>query len=433
MGTGIAHAAPAQEPSATPNQSGAPVFLAATLNGRNEVPVAGGPAVGDKDGRAVQILKIQGNQVSFSLKWKGIGAPTAGHVHLGARGVNGAVKIPFFGTALPHSVTAVVGSVTVSDAALLDSLKKDPTGFYANLHNVEFPGGAVRGQFHKVTNAVDINSVLRSGLLTGALDAKQEVPVPGGPATGDPQGRGTGRFTADGSSLNYSLDWSGIGAPAKLHLHEGARGTNGAVAAEVPMTIPLPNSITGVAGAVNGVKADLVKRIAKHPEGFYANVHTAEFPGGAIRGQLSRAKHPASANPANFNAAVVRGEQIYGCTAQPDGTYAFTQRNVSATLEGSIKHSFVKDNAGPPQWIAPDGSSVTATLISKSPNGDGNIAELDLAATAKGKPGSLFGDTVEILRLNTVGGLAPAGACDPKTKPIAKVAYQADYLFISKA
>jgi len=39
---------------------------------------------------------------------------------------------------------------------------------------------------------------------------------------------------------------------------------------------------------------------------------------------------------------------------------------------------------------------------------------------------------VEILRLNTVGGVAPAGACDPATQPIVKVPYKADYVFLTK-
>jgi len=36
---------------------------------------------------------------------------------------------------------------------------------------------------------------------------------------------------------------------------------------------------------------------------------------------------------------------------------------------------------------------------------------------------------VEVLRLNTLGGVAPAGACDPQTTPIVNVGYQADYVF----
>ncbi len=130
--------------------SGSAVYLAASLNGFNEVPKPGGPKVGDKKGHAVEFLRIQGNRVSFAVRWSGIGAPTEGHIHLGARGANGPVEIQLFGQKLPASLDAVAGSVTVKDPALLRSLRQHPSGFYANLHTAAFPGGAVRGQLYRI-------------------------------------------------------------------------------------------------------------------------------------------------------------------------------------------------------------------------------------------------------------------------------------------
>jgi hypothetical protein len=413
-----------------PNEK--PVYLAAVLQGRNEVPAAGGPAVGDKDGQAVQVLRIKGDQVAFALTWKKVGAPTAGHIHLGNTGTNGAVKIPFFGTALPGTLNAAVGKVTITDKALLDQIKSNPTGFYANLHTAEFPGGAVRGQLHTVTNPVDLNSVLRMGPFSALLDSDQEVPPADGKAFADPDGSATAYVRVAHQKVDFSVKWTGIQAPNNLHLHEGPVGVNGAVAVPFfPEVTALPASFTGVAGSVSGVKRELTDRIDKRPNGFYANVHTAEFPGGAVRGQLFRTGFGnAGLQPGMLNASVISGEQIYKCTQQADGKFAYTQFNVRAELAGDIEHSFVNDTAGPPQWIDPDGSAVTGKLISRTPNGDKNIAELDLAATSSGKDKGRFASTVEILRLNTVGGLAPAGECDPKAAPIAKSPYKADYLFI---
>src|SRR5947199_2011158 len=48
-------------------------FLAAVLDGRNEVPVAGGPAVDDPDGQAIELLRVKGNQISFAIRWKNLG------------------------------------------------------------------------------------------------------------------------------------------------------------------------------------------------------------------------------------------------------------------------------------------------------------------------------------------------------------------------
>jgi len=130
--------------------------------------------------------------------------------------------------------------------------------------------------------------------------------------------------------------------------------------------------------------------------------------------------------------SVVLGSQIYSCTAQLDGSFAFTQFGVEARLTGGIHHTFVQPAAGPPQWHAPDGSAVTGpTVVTRNANGAGNIAELNLDATQIGTSSGLLAHVVEVLRLNTLGGVAPAGSCDPQATPIVNVPYQADYVFIN--
>jgi hypothetical protein len=69
----------------------------------------------------------------------------------------------------------------------------------------------------------------------------------------------------------------------------------------------------------------------------------------------------------------------------------------------------VQPVAGPPQWQAPDGSAVSGTVVDRNANGAGNIAELNLDATQIGTSSGLVSRAVEVLRLNTVGGVAPAG------------------------
>src|SRR6185369_2019843 len=123
----------------------------------------------DKDGQAVGLLRIQGSQLSFAAKWNQIGTPTAAHIHAGKAGANGAVEVPLFAAGLADGMTAVTGTVTITDKALLDKLKADPTGFYVNLHTAEFPGGAVRGQMFPVSKAIDRTSVLRGGPYASVL------------------------------------------------------------------------------------------------------------------------------------------------------------------------------------------------------------------------------------------------------------------------
>jgi Protein of unknown function (DUF3455) len=54
-----------------------------------------------------------------------------------------------------------------------------------------------------------------------------------------------------------------------------------------------------------------------------------------------------------------------------------------------------------------------------------------LAAAAASATTGLLAHVVEVLRLNTLGGVAPAGACDPQATPTVHVPYQADYVFIN--
>lgn len=271
-------------------------FFAGSLNGANEVPVAGGPAVGDKDGKALALMRIKGTKVSFAFSFRGIATPTAAHIHQGVRGKNGDIKIPFFTKKAEGGRTTVTGKVTVKDKQLLNTLRTDPNGFYFNLHTGEFPGGAVRGQVHKLATKANMHRML--------------------------------------SSSRYG---------------------------------------------------------------------------------------------------VIKGSQVYACTKQDDGKFALTQNNVRARLEGRIAHFFAEPGpAGPPAWVASDGSAVTGKLLSKIPNGTKNIPELDLAAKQVGKHSGKFSRTTEILRLNTERGVAPSGTCDPKKQRKVAVPYRADYVFINR-
>jgi len=264
-----------------------PVFLEAKLEGRNEVQVPGKPPVGDPKGSATGLIRVQGNRVTFAFSWKGISAPTLGHIHQGVAGTNGDVKVPLFATPMPDNITAAAGVLTVSDPAIADALRANPTGFYLNLHTKEFPGGAVRGQLSKANHPQDLLGLLGNGGVEKAfLSGDQEVPVAGGPAVGDPTGRAVAHINAHGTQVGFAFAWVGI-QPTLGHIHKAPFGVNG------PVVVPLfgsaiPATVIAVSGTVDGVDAALVKDIAAHPAQFYTNLHTAQFPGGAVRGQLFR-------------------------------------------------------------------------------------------------------------------------------------------------
>ena len=78
----------------------------------------------------------------------------------------------------------------------------------------------------------------------------------------------------------YLLEATGLDDFTTAHLHEGTKERNGAPV----ITLQL----VGEDGDDVCVDADveLLKRIARAPERYYVNVHTARFPEGAVRGQL---------------------------------------------------------------------------------------------------------------------------------------------------
>jgi hypothetical protein len=132
-----------------------------------------------------------------------------------------------------------------------------------------------------------------------------------------------------------------------------------------------------------------------------------------------------------FLIAHATGVQKYTC--QSDGTWLFT--DPEATLFKTIGASkpigshFLNFATGRPVWQLEDGSSVEATRTASASGGTGNIAWLLLqaVATAAGLDGDRLASTTWVQRLNTSGGVAPAGSCIPGDR--IAVAYTADYFF----
>jgi hypothetical protein len=125
-----------------------------------------------------------------------------------------------------------------------------------------------------------------SRFVAGGLKGANEVPPA---STGDPDGAGYALVELDRSENKVCvLDaaFGGTGAPVLFHIHKGAAGVNGDVV--VDFTANLPSGIG--CGTIVSKDKHLVQKIRQHPEQYYLNMHTAEFMGGAIRGQLITVK-----------------------------------------------------------------------------------------------------------------------------------------------
>ena len=124
----------------------------------------------------------------------------------------------------------------------------------------------------------------RSGrVLFGVLTGRNEIGADGERGAGDADGRGTASGIIDGDQLCFGLTVKNVAAPTAAHIHRGQKNENG------PIVISLAPPQGGDPGASSGcvpVASDLAQEILRHPKRFYWNVHTSEFPGGAVRDQV---------------------------------------------------------------------------------------------------------------------------------------------------
>ena len=86
----------------------------------------------------------------------------------------------------------------------------------------------------------------------------------------------------------FEISVTGLDPVILGHIHEGAAGVNGPVVVDFDL-IQADFSVvdgTGTASGCTTVGRALAKEIAKDSDGYYVNIHTTVFSGGALRGQL---------------------------------------------------------------------------------------------------------------------------------------------------
>jgi hypothetical protein len=237
----------------------------------NMLGVAEQPDPADPDGKGTAIFRLrQGEgQVCYSLNVTGTGLSTGAHIHKGAYDATGPVYVPL-GT--PNASGTSSGCAPVTSRLIVADILKNPSLYYVNVHNAEFANGAVRGQLQRPTNI---------SLLVGApMAGANEKPNPG-----DTDGTGTSAFQIDldRNRLCYTLQAANIALPATAaHIHRGDGSISG------PVVIPfIQPGASGTSSGCVAVDGALLREIVTNPAGFYSNIHSTEFPGGAVRAPLS--------------------------------------------------------------------------------------------------------------------------------------------------
>lgn len=133
--------------------------------------------------------------------------------------------------------------------------------------------------------------------LSGDMDVFQALTNP------DNIGSGTGTISGDYNDvtniLNYSLEWSGLTSDVNnIHFHLGAPGVSGGI----QLGVPGPWSSPQIGSGIVLTAAQETNLLAGN---WYVNVHTDDFAGGEIRGQVNVSAVPVPAAFWLFGSAVV--------------------------------------------------------------------------------------------------------------------------------
>jgi hypothetical protein len=262
------------EPPEVLVSSGATTLRAARLSGRQEVPPVATPG----SGSATVTVNPAMTEATVVVEVSGLSDITEAHIHFGDVGVDGPIIFPLAEGSFtsPLTVTLTIGNFTPQEGVptfdgAMQALMNGRT--YVNVHTAANPDGELRGQVGPAT-------------LTALLDGGQETP----PVQTGATGTMTVMLNPDQTAATYFLSDSGLLNVTGAHIHVAPPGVAGPIIfplAEGPYTSPLTATLTeadftpqpGAATFDEAVDAMLTGNT-------YANVHTAAYPDGEIRGQI---------------------------------------------------------------------------------------------------------------------------------------------------
>lgn len=275
----------------------------ATLTGAQQVPAVNSPGIG----LGVVVLNAAGNQITVNLTFSGLtSAAAAGHIHGNAAvGANAGVLFDF-ASAVPAATSGTMAeqtfAVTPAQASALASGQN-----YFNIHTGNFGGGEIRGQI------LPAPATAPTQKFVATLSGAEQVPSVSSSATGT----GTVVLNAAETQITVNMSFSGLTSNATgAHIHgAGVPGTNAGVLFDFSGVTP-----TATSGTIpQQTFAISPSQVADLKAGlYYFNIHTANFGGGEIRGQVllapSRkfvtsltggAQHPPVVTPGSGSGSVV--------------------------------------------------------------------------------------------------------------------------------
>ena len=187
---------------------------------------------------------------------------TMAHIHSGFAGENGGVVVTLVENEMTAGTWMTDGYVELEEAVASQLLSG---GHYVNVHTEANPSGEIRGQI--TPDNIQVFGIVATG--------DQEVPAVDTAATG------AGAFTLNTTTGALSGSVTITGMTANMaHIHEGEAGANGGVILGLEGT-------DGVWSVPSSTMLDADQMMTMQAAGYYTNFHSAAFPSGEIRGQVT--------------------------------------------------------------------------------------------------------------------------------------------------
>jgi len=281
--------------------------------------------------------------------------------------------------------------VTVTNGALLQSVLDQPGQFYMNLHSRENGGGEIRAQLTRaeVLQLRGVMSPLNENPPITTLEASGGAAI-----TAVVLRDGNGQIVTGEVRFDINHAFPGDQTFTGLHIHNGPAGVNAGVVIGTdlsganPLNVSAPGRIVKWVPIRTPVQLAALQGVFTNPAGYYVNIHTSVFGGGAARGQLlttgninfrlGMTTEQEVPTPAGLTASALANVHIYPVRNQ-------SGRVTSATVVFDANHQFAdateftgfhihRAPAGTPGGVVID-SGISGNASVTNP-GNGNITRL---------------------------------------------------------
>ena len=211
-------------------------------------------------------VDTKSSRICYKVEITDLAGVVAGHIHTGAKGVDGGVAVALDPAKFNNGTTC-----KTVPASVINDIVKNPGMYYFNLHSTKYSGGAVRGQ-------LKLENVEFTVHATGA----EILAADNGNMGGSPTGYANASFRIDTKSnrICYKVTTTDLAGVVAGHIHTGAKGVDGGVA----VALDPAKFNHGITCKV--VPESVINDIVKNPSMYYFNLHSTKYSGGAVRAQL---------------------------------------------------------------------------------------------------------------------------------------------------